>query len=94
MRDWWTLRYPRLCVCLAMKRLFGVRKDKPPPPTLEDATGSVRDPSNETITQLDNSLASRLYVSLHSKHVYNHRQMSAPFHLSPIAKDEKKTTPF
>lgn len=26
-----------------MKRLFGVKKEKPPPPSLDDATGSVRD---------------------------------------------------
>ena len=25
-----------------MKRLFGAKKDKPPPPSIDDATGSVR----------------------------------------------------
>jgi hypothetical protein len=27
-----------------MKRLFGVKKEKPPTPTIDDATGSVRPP--------------------------------------------------
>lgn len=29
---------------VAMKRLFGVKKEKPPTPTIDDATGSVRPP--------------------------------------------------
>mmetsp|Transcript_18591 Transcript_18591/g.46248 ORF Transcript_18591/g.46248 Transcript_18591/m.46248 type:complete len:229 (+) Transcript_18591:110-796(+) len=43
-----------------MKRLFGVKKEKPPPPSLEDATGSIEkrgDNVDEKIKKLDLELA-------------------------------------
>ena len=30
-----------------MKRLFGVKKEKPPPPTLDEATGTVSHPEQK-----------------------------------------------